>query len=797
MRQRPAVGGAATRELLRARAAEALHPSPLPRYAAYACALLAVLVIISLNFVPVKEHSEWVKGREEAQRPAETAEEAAPLEVEDLLDIGRATAEGEPAFMREWQQSMEAAGAGAGAGEEGLPNVIEEERLQAEERRPPAAAAAVPAVPAGAEPAAPAAAPSAASPPPRPPPAPPASPPPPSPPAPPRPPPPSPSPPPPSPPPPPRPPPPSPPPPSPPSPPSPPPPPPPGPPPVPEPGKVRSAWHSLGAVAAADLTAGGHPLAPLEARNLEAPGVLQAALAARAHNGEVILVVADSLVADFAANLALNLRQLGLDHWLILSADRPGLQADGPHAAALPDLDPAKKRLTAAGVSTPSGPDHGLARRYALRERALRLQAVRAWGALCAAELSYNVLALEPEASLRQDPYPFLKRAAVPHAAPALFLAPFTCDFVPGSGCCAPGWGGIRARGASFPCASTRAAADLAALRAAAPKWNLLLREVEKESMAPLNWALLGAMESGKDHPAGAAAINEPLHLTGGAMAYVGHPLQWSSMKVANEWARRHTEAAAYGHLVGAHLAGDDFLRAKRFVMRAHGWWHYNAGRASEHGFHYDATNMYLALEPGLQAQLAELSADAWKEAAAALADLAVAAGLTPVLPEVDCDSFGWLQRARSGWLDDEVVVAGYGPLRCYFNTGRLWGRSRADGGGLLKCGDRQLLHPAALHDAEFRAAMLHRNRTLDISDLVRPGHSGSARVVSAAALIARVQSLGPGGNLLLLRVRPLLPVPRLETHDPAARKRVGLFQAMCPIERGVLDGTVGHAALG
>lgn len=58
-------------------------------------------------------------------------------------------------------------------------------------------------------------------------------------------------------------------------------------------------------------------------------------------------------------------------------------------------------------------------------------------------------------------------------------------------------------------------------------------------------------------------------------MAYVGHPLQWSSMKVANEWARRHTEAAAYGHLVGAHLAGDDFLRAKRFVMRAHGWWHY------------------------------------------------------------------------------------------------------------------------------------------------------------------------------------------------------------------------------
>jgi hypothetical protein len=60
------------------------------------------------------------------------------------------------------------------------------------------------------------------------------------------------------------------------------------------------------------------------------------------------------------------------------------------------------------------------------------------------------------------------------------------------------------------------------------------------------------------------------------------------------------------------------------------------AGRVSEHGFHYDATNMYLALEPTLQAELAELGPATWKEAAAALADLAVATGFTPVLPEVN-----------------------------------------------------------------------------------------------------------------------------------------------------------------
>jgi hypothetical protein len=46
-------------------------------------------------------------------------------------------------------------------------------------------------------------------------------------------------------------------------------------------------------------------------------------------------------------------------------------------------------------------------------------------------------------------------------------------------------------------------------------------------------------------------------------------------MRVGNEWARRHTEPAAYGHLVGVSLTGDEFLRAKRFMMRAYGWWHY------------------------------------------------------------------------------------------------------------------------------------------------------------------------------------------------------------------------------
>lgn len=88
------------------------------------------------------------------------------------------------------------------------------------------------------------------------------------------------------------------------------------------PSKVRSDVHSLNAVP--DILARGAPLEKLESRNLDSPGVLASALQARSFRKEIILVVGDALVADFAANLALNLRQSGFEHWVLISADRMG-----------------------------------------------------------------------------------------------------------------------------------------------------------------------------------------------------------------------------------------------------------------------------------------------------------------------------------------------------------------------------------------------------------------------------------------------------------------------------------------
>lgn len=76
-------------------------------------------------------------------------------------------------------------------------------------------------------------------------------------------------------------------------------------------------------------------------------------------------------------------------------------------------MDPAKRRLTASGIDTPHGADLNLARRYAVRERSLRLQSARALVAREAAALGYNTLLLEPETSLRADPYPVIKARAV------------------------------------------------------------------------------------------------------------------------------------------------------------------------------------------------------------------------------------------------------------------------------------------------------------------------------------------------------------------------------------------------
>eukprot|EP00951_Prasinocladus_malaysianus_P013861 scaffold105409_cov41-Prasinocladus_malaysianus.AAC.2 len=183
------------------------------------------------------------------------------------------------------------------------------------------------------------------------------------------------------------------------------------------------------------------------------------------------------------------------------------------------------------------------------------------------------------------------------------------------------------------------------------------------------------------------------------------------------------------------------------------------AGRASETGFHYDATTLFMALDGAGQELFESLDDQEWREAVARFADIAVVAGYTPVLPESSeflrmfewstnahpsmlaplLQSVGCKRLAQRGWRPRDVVVAGYKPFRCYLNTGELFGSSdtantnnlkAADTAGvhgrIVKCGDRQLLHPAALHDDHFRSLVHVHGQTLDIGALTTypPGPS-------------------------------------------------------------------------
>ncbi len=66
------------------------------------------------------------------------------------------------------------------------------------------------------------------------------------------------------------------------------------------------------------------------------------------------------------------------------------------------------------------------------------------------------------------------------------------------------------------------------------------------------------------------------------------------------------------------------------------------------------------------------------------------------------------------------MVVAGYMPTRCFFNTGELWRSADPITRTVpLKCGDRQLLHPAARSDAHFLSLVSLRNQSLDIGNLL------------------------------------------------------------------------------
>jgi len=599
--------------------------------------------------------------------------------------------------------------------------------------------------------------------------------------------------------------------------------PPPSPPAVPEPGKIRSAMHSVGMVG--NPIGFGKPLERMEARDLDSSGVLEAALRERSFRGEAIFVVGDSLASDFLANAALNLRQHGFEHWLLVSLDRVGclrlqrLNMPCLWSSRLEVLDPSMSRLTASGIQTPHGPDLGLARSYAVRERALRLQAARARLARAAGELGYSALVMEPEWSLRADPYPALRAEygmGPSRKEASLFLVPNSCGFEADGGCCNPLWAGPHSHQV-FPCVSASLVylsvpigaavapeaalevidawhggveRELQRLRRANGRWNVIYEDIKRDLTMHLNYALLRAVESSGDvHPPGSAASGRVLRLKSNATAVVGVPLQWSAMRIPREWAIRHTEPRAYGHLVGVHLAGDHFLRSKRFIMRAYGWWHYEAGAASESGYHYSRTSSFMALDAGAAHAVARMPAAGWREAAHRLAQLARAIGYVAVLPEVECSGL----EAR-GWAEADIVVAGYAPLRCYFNTGRLW----SAGGGfrgtaVVKCGDQQLLHPAAPWDENFRAVVPFVNHTLDLGPITS-AVDGDGGTVAEAEFRAAVESTGmEAGHVLFLRPPAggaLLP--RLAEASAAAQQRLSKLDVECPLT----SERAGHEAL-
>ena len=117
----------------------------------------------------------------------------------------------------------------------------------------------------------------------------------------------------------------------------------------------RWNFHSLGEVK------------PYRAADLETPGELESAAAARAHAGEIILLVANGDVADMVVNFALNLAALNMAHFLVVTDmpsrcqafDRAGaaVAADGWIACGWTSyMESHLKPGTSANSSASSGP---------------------------------------------------------------------------------------------------------------------------------------------------------------------------------------------------------------------------------------------------------------------------------------------------------------------------------------------------------------------------------------------------------------------------------------------------------
>jgi hypothetical protein len=161
----------------------------------------------------------------------------------------------------------------------------------------------------------------------------------------------------------------------------------------------RWNFHSLGRVK------------PYSAADLEAPGALRAAAAARSFDGEIILIVANGAVSDMVANFALNLAALKMAHYLIVTDQPSGCKEITAAAGGV-----------AAGacgwtsyMSAQLGADKGSESPFSLDDLGpvSRLWISRYHYTAELVGLGYNVFVSDLDVFITQNPYPFLKSPKV------------------------------------------------------------------------------------------------------------------------------------------------------------------------------------------------------------------------------------------------------------------------------------------------------------------------------------------------------------------------------------------------
>ncbi|KAK3256958.1 hypothetical protein CYMTET_33936, partial [Cymbomonas tetramitiformis] len=194
--------------------------------------------------------------------------------------------------------------------------------------------------------------------------------------------------------------------------------------------------------------------------NAEDPQILLKSAKARAFRKELILIVADEHTIQFGLNLILNLRDLGFEHYLLITTSQQicdslnslAARAKRGHSIQpvnMTDLD-AVSCLHSTDLSRGDESQimaqvkaSGSAFVGHTKAMQLRITALRARYLLRLSTLGYNVLALDPVSYIERDPYKVVKRHSLRHVR--LFTAPDTCSVLSADLCCP---------GRSFPCLS-------------------------------------------------------------------------------------------------------------------------------------------------------------------------------------------------------------------------------------------------------------------------------------------------------------------------------------------------------